>query len=408
MTKHAFYIEVILAIGLICGAAFGQEHMAGMKHDATHDAVASFLMRQASGTSMNPAAAPEHMHMVQSGDWMLMLHGSAFLNQVWQTGARGGDKLFSTNWFMGMAERKLGDGHLMLRSMLSFEPATITHRSYPELFQTGETAFGDPLRDAQHPHDFFMELAAEYAMPIDAQTIGYIYLAPAGDPSLGPVAYPHRSSALEIPQATLGHHTEDSTHIAANVVTVGATRGMFGAAVSAFHGGEPDERRWNINGGRIDSWAIRATADLNPNWSAQISTGHLKKPEALEAGDIQRTTASIAYSTEAWSSSLIYGHNDKRRGRSTNAWTAETLYQLAPLDWVTARLEIVDKDELIGGGLQRIKALTAGYTRDLWSNAMMIAGAGANATIYDDPAALDQFYGRNPRSVYVYVRVRSR
>ena len=94
--------------------------MAGMQHgDQTHmqhaampgmqmqnDATSELLMRQASGTSMNPAAAPMHMTMTQSGDWMLMLHGLAFVNQVMQSGPRGGDKLFSTNWMMGMSTRQ--------------------------------------------------------------------------------------------------------------------------------------------------------------------------------------------------------------------------------------------------------------------------------------------------------------
>jgi hypothetical protein len=427
MRDAGFYTAILVAvISLLPTAALAQHegHMPPpqppaarqqpaahehMQHDAMHDAVSEFLMRQASGTSVNPAAAPAHMHMIHAGDWMVMLHGSAFLNQVWQSGARGGDKLFSTNWVMGMADRKLAGGHLMLRTMLSLEPATITNRSYPELFQTGETAFGRPLRDAQHPHDFFMELAAEFAMPIDEDTIGFVYAAPVGDPSLGPVAYPHRASALEIPQATLSHHTQDSTHIATNVITVGIQNGMFGAAVSGFHGGEPDEHRWDIEGGGIDSWAVRVTADPSPNWTAQISTGHLKKPEALEPGDIQRTTASVAYSTSAWSSSLIFGRNNKDDGPATNSWTAETRYQLAPLDWVTARGEIVDKDELTDEHeVHQIKALTLGYTRDLWSNEMFLAGAGANATIYEFPAALEPIYGRNPRSLYLFVRVRNR
>src|SRR5437667_178573 len=81
--------------------------------------------------------APMHMTMTEHGDWMLMLHGLAFVNQVVQSGPRGGDKLFSTNWGMAMAERPLGGGHLMFRSMLSLEPLTVG-RKYPELFQTGE------------------------------------------------------------------------------------------------------------------------------------------------------------------------------------------------------------------------------------------------------------------------------
>ena len=91
-----------------------------------------------------------------------MFHGEAFLSEMQQSGPRGGDKLFSTNWWMPMAQRKFGKGTLTLRTMLSFEPATVSDRRYPELFQQGETAFGRPIVDGQHPHDFFMELAALY------------------------------------------------------------------------------------------------------------------------------------------------------------------------------------------------------------------------------------------------------
>ncbi len=384
--------------------------MPGMKMNMPmqHDAVHEFLMQQASGTSTNPAAEPMAMTMTEYKKWTLMAHGSVFVNQVWQSGPRGGDKLFSTNWLMGMADRKLGDGRLMIRSMLSLEPATITNRSYPELFQTGETAYGVPLRDAQHPHDFFMELAAEYAVEVVPGTIGYLYAAPVGDPSLGPVAFPHRASAAELPQATLGHHTEDSTHIADNVITVGAKSGMFGAGFSGFHGAEPDENRWDIDRGSIDSWALRVTADPTKNWTAQISTGHLHDPERLEPGNVQRTTMSVAYTVPNWSSSLIFGHNDKQHGASTNAWTAETLYQLMEKNWLTARLEIVDKDELFDtGAVYRIRALTLGYTRDVYADSYVIGGVGGNVTFYGVPSAIQPEYGSSPHSFYLYVRVRS-
>src|SRR6185437_4835804 len=113
-----------------------------------------------SGTDAEPISTPSAMLMKEQGKWMLMLHGVAFLNEIQQSGPRGSDKLFSTNWIMPMAQRKLGRGTLTLRSMLSFEPVTVTKRRYPNLFQEGETAFGRPIIDGQHPHDFFMELAA--------------------------------------------------------------------------------------------------------------------------------------------------------------------------------------------------------------------------------------------------------
>ena len=138
-----------------------------------------------------------------SGSWMLMFHSNVFLNETQQTSPRGGDKFFSTNWFMPMAERRFGSGQLTLRAMLSLEPATITGERYPLLFQQGETAFGAPIVDGQHPHDFFMELAALYDLHLSERTLLSFYAAPVGDPAIGPTAYPHRASASENPLGTL-------------------------------------------------------------------------------------------------------------------------------------------------------------------------------------------------------------
>ena len=403
------------------GAQRGGHDMTGMgSMQMQSDATSELLMRQASGTGMNPAAAPMHMTMTQQGDWMLMLHGLAFINQVVQSGPRGDDKLFSTNWIMGMADRPLGGGHLMLRSMLSLEPLTVG-KKYPELFQTGETIGGRPIIDAQHPHDFFMELAAEYAHPLTGNTIGYIYAAPFGDPSLGPVAYPHRASASEIPQAALSHHVQDSTHIAGSVLTIGAQSGMFGYAFSGFHGREPDEKRWDIDTGKIDSWAARVTFDPSPNWTAQISTGHLKHPEAAEPGDVQRTTASVAYSKATTigqlDTSLVFGHNNKSAGHDGSSWLAESVLQFGGRNYVTARAEAVDKDELfaeqnvlpdIEHGLFRVKALTLGYSRDLLTTSDITGALGGNVTIYSLPDAIKPFYGSSPHSVYFFIRLRGR
>src|SRR3569833_510172 len=109
--------------------------------------------------------------------------------------------------------------------MISLEPSTNTGRYYPELFQQGETAYGRPIVDGQHPHNFFMEIAGLWDQRLGDKALLTFYAAPVGDPALGPVAYPHRASASEDPLATLGHHLEDSTHISYSVVTVGLTAG---------------------------------------------------------------------------------------------------------------------------------------------------------------------------------------
>ncbi len=199
----------------------------------------------ASGTSAEPDVTPVPMLMSMKDSWMLMLHGNAFVMDLQQTGPRGEDKFFSTNWVMGMAEREWGPGQLTLRTMLSLEPATVTGRQYPLLFQQGETAYGLPIVDGQHPHDFVMELAALYDWKLGERTLLSFYGGPVGDPAIGPTAFPHRASAAENPVATLGHHQQDSTHIAYDVVTVGLTHGIVRVEGSGFHGREPDEHRWD-------------------------------------------------------------------------------------------------------------------------------------------------------------------
>src|SRR5260370_24165314 len=92
---------------------------------------------------------------------------------------RGGDKFFSSNWLMPMAMRQLGPGQLTLRAMFSLEPATISARQYPELFQQGQTAFGKPIIDCQHPHDFFMQVAALYHLRLRGRPPLSLYTAPA-------------------------------------------------------------------------------------------------------------------------------------------------------------------------------------------------------------------------------------
>ena len=95
------------------------------------------LHHAASGTSAEPDSTPAPMLMEMKGPWMLMFHANAFVVDLQQTSPRGGDKLFSTNWFMPMAEREVGPGQLTLRAMFSLEPATITGPALSAAFSAG-------------------------------------------------------------------------------------------------------------------------------------------------------------------------------------------------------------------------------------------------------------------------------
>jgi hypothetical protein len=395
----------LLAIALPCRAQMNMagENMAGM-----------MLMQQASGTSMNPQSAHMPMFMPRAGSWRLMFMGQAFLLDTQQSGPRGGDKLYSTNWFMASASHSLGRGSLMIDLMLSLEPATVTDRRYPELFQTGETAFGKPIVDGQHPHNLIMGLGVTYARPIGDATFLELYAAPVGDPALGPVAFPHRASASELPQAPLSHHWQDSTHIAYDVLTAALRRRWARLEASGFHGAEPGENRWTISYGPIDSWSTRFSVMPSSNWMAQVSVGRLTHPEASELGDVLRTTASVHYSRptshgEAWSSSLIWGRNHSTfTHRDLNSYLAESVLPVPGRNFLTGRWELVDKDELLSTGqVFRIAAYTLGFTHDLPAIVPGVeTGIGANASAYTLPGTLVSYYGAHPLGVNIYLRFR--
>ena len=388
----------------------------------------SFFMEESSGTAVQPTAWPMPMVMNSVGSWNLMWMGQAFLVDTQQTGPYGYDKFYSSNWGMLGAMHRLGGGGVMLRTMLSLEPATITERRYPLLFQTGETAFGNPITNAQHPHNFFMEISAQYAHSVGEHATAALYYGIVGDPALGPVAFPHRASAMEIPQATLGHHWQDSTHIASNVLTGVLAFQYVRFEASGFYGSESGENRWTISLGPMNSYSGRITFTPTPRWTAQVSAGRLSHPEALEPGDVVRTTASVEYvvprpSGNWWATSLVWGRNWKTANQyGSNAVLAETLIPIGGKNFVSGRYEWSQRDELFadnpalevqvatatGARWFNVNAYTLGYTRDLGTFHGAQTGLGANVSLYGIPASIQSYYGDHPLGVNVYLRIRLR
>ena len=386
-----------------------------------------FLMGQSSGTATNPLSWPMPAIMSRFGSWHAMFMGQAFIVDTQQSGPRGHDKFYSVNWFMGSFEHRLGaKGSFVTQVMMSLDPATVTDRQYPVLFQTGETAFDRKIVDGQHPHDFIMSLGFEYARMIGENTTLQLYFAPVGDPALGSIAYPHRASAMEIPQAALDHHLNDSTHIANEVITVGIKHKKLKLEASGFYGAEPNENRWNIDSGPIDSWSTRLWFFPSRNWATQVSVGRLHNPERFEPGDVVRSTASVQYtrpvSGGSWSSSLIWGRDHATRNQhNTNSYLAESVLPFRKLNFITGRFELVDRDELfsndpdleeridrIDGSTFRIGAYTIGYTRDIGLFQDVQTGIGANVSLYTVPDAIRPYYGDRPLGVNIYVRFRLR
>jgi hypothetical protein len=379
-----------------------------------------------SGTDGEPNSTPSEMLMAAKGSWTFMFHGEGFLNEIQQSGPRGADKLFSTNWFMPMAQRKFSRSTLTLRTMFSLEPATVSERRYPELFQQGEMAYGLPIVDGQHPHDFFMELAALYDYKVGEKTLLSFYAAPVGDPALGPVAYPHRASASEDPVAPLGHHLQDSTHISDNVITVGVTHRSVRLEASGFHGREPNESRWSIQSGVIDSWSTRVTVNPAQDWSFQYSIAQLHSPEALQpTEDIRRMTASLMYNRPIHdgnlASMILWGRNQSLSdGNVGNSYLLESTLRFLNRNYAWTRIENVDRtNELLLGEVPlpsgfveryftRVQAYTVGYDRDVWDLRHASIAIGGQFTWYGVPKVLETAYGSHPVGGIAFLRVRQR
>ena len=381
--------------------------------------------RMGSGTSWQPDSSPMPMLHKQSGEWLLMFHYNFVAGVNRQGGPRGVTKFESANWFMPSAVRRVGPGTLELRGMFSAEPFTFPPGGSPLLFQTGETYKGEPLIDRQHPHDLFMELSANYTVPLGDRASWFVYAGYPGEPALGPNAFMHRASASENTSAPLSHHLQDSTHIAFGVLTTGISYRWFKLEGSIFNGREPDENRYDFEAHPWNSRSIRLWFAPNNNWSMQVSHGFLRNPEALEPGDVRRTTASISYNKPFergnWASSLIWGRNHESHSGeifNLNGYVAESTVKFLDRNYLYTRLELTDKNSIlrdadrISLGITdhhpsfRIGAYTAGGARDIWNTEKTSLAIGSDVTFYSKPSILDPIYGSNPVSWKVFVRVR--
>ncbi|MFZ1941355.1 MAG: hypothetical protein WBA18_13205 [Terracidiphilus sp.] len=399
------------AVLLVCAATAAKAQMLmGGPTDTLRDNV---LRHMGSGTSLEPDSSAPPMLMRMNGNWMEMLHGEVNVAEQQQTGPRGRDKLFSVNWAMLMAQRKKGRSEWTLRAMFSLEPATISGRYYPELFQQGETAFGKVIVDGQHPHDLFMELAAVYDIKLGERGLATLYAAPVGDPALGPEAFPHRMSAESDPLAPLAHHEQDSTHIAYDVATGGLTWDRVRVEASGFHGREPDENRWTIEVGALDSWSTRLTAALARDWIAQYSIGHLHSPEALHpTEDVLRQTASISvhhtWTAAEIDATAVWGRNHTiGTDVNANGYLLEAEARLRARQSIWTRVENDDRTtDLLGASapaeetvVGRVQATTGGYAHRVWHSDWSALELGAQGTLYTTPPRLLPYYGAHPAGV---------
>ncbi|MBL6938312.1 MAG: hypothetical protein ISS15_06910 [Alphaproteobacteria bacterium] len=374
------------------------------------------MMRDASGTAWQPDSTPMEGWSGSLGDWSAMAHGSILAIYDNQGGPRGADKTFSESMFMAMGQKDIGPGTLTLRSMLSLDPF-MGKSGYPLLLQTGETANGvDPLIDRQHPHDFLMELAGTYSVPVADKQSVFVYAGYPGEPALGPPTFMHRFSGMDDPAAPITHHWLDSTHITFGVITAGYVYGDWKIEGSVFNGREPDQFRWDFDSARLNSVSGRVSWNPDANWALQVSYGFIKSPEQLEPGVNQhRMTASASYNQPLehgnWQTTLAWGRNSMQPGPNPDAFLLESA-----ASWynhtVFGRAENADKNELfeapspLAGHTFNVSSFSLGYVYDIPVADHLKLGLGAMGSVYTLPSAITPAYGSGPTSYMLFTRLK--
>lgn len=427
--------SVMLAI-LLEGVAFAQNAQAppSVSHEQ-HLMEQFFPLREASGTSWVPEATPMLGTGLSWHGWHLMLHGNVFGQlliesaEKHRTGGADGLQASSVNWGMLMARREAAGGRFGVRAMLSAEPWTVKGCGFLNLLASGEICDGDTIHDRQHPHDLFMELAADYDRPLRGALRWQVYAGLAGEPALGPPGFPHRFSAIANPIAPISHHWLDSTHITFGVVTGAVYSQRWKTEVSIFNGREPDDERADLDLGALDSWSARLSFAPSPRWVFQVSSGHLTEAEFefgnVPRSDLHRSTASATYlrrsgSSGSWATTMAFGLNNGQEilpagpfATVTQALLVESTLKLEGPHWLFGRGEFVRKPahdlhaHEFGADIFAVGKAQAGYAYDFARFARFVSGAGASLSASLVPPALAPRYaGRVAWSAALFVSLR--
>ena len=222
-------------------------------------------------------------------------------------------------------------------------------------------------------------------------------------------------STIDSPEAPITHHWFDSTHITFGVVTAGWVRENWKLEVSRFRGREPDESRYDIETGELDSTSLRLSWNPTHEFSLQASWADITSPEGLEPDeDENRVSFSGIYTRSVgvhgwWSSTLAFAQKENDEGENFDAWLAETALHLTP-DWTFfARAEQIESNELTGDHhdpAERVARLSIGAIRD-WRLAEHVTfGLGALAQTHRIPDALDDAYGGDPAGAMAFARLK--
>ena len=427
-------ISVLLLVAGVAMARplLAQEQPSTDVHE--HVAVTAPLLtppNETTGTSWLPKATPMYGVHRPWGGWDIRLNGAAFVQGIYEprdrhrTGGFSSRQAGSLNWGMFMARRDVDGGRLGIRTMFSAEPWTVPGCGTLSFLATGEVCEGDTIHDRQQQHDLFMELALDYERRLGGKWRWQVYAGLAGEPALGPPAYPHRSSAIVNPIGPVSHHWLDATAVSFGLVTIGVHNGRWKAETSFFNGREPDERRTDLDLGAFDSVAGRVSFLPAERLAVQVSAARLRDVSTEfpfpDQSRTTRVTASAVYhrpllADGIWATTIAYGVNHARTqvaGGILDATTGAVLLESSIT--LSNRHTLFGRGEVAGMPAHHLHAhefatsvldigkVQLGYVRHVQAINGVQIGVGGTASISRLPRALETRYaGRNAPSFGVF------
>ena len=321
-------------------------------------------------------------------------------------------------------QRDLGGGRLSLMMMNSLEPATFPGRGLARALPDGGGVPRQAPRRSAASARLLHEPVGDLPRAVGERSAVWLQLAPVGEPALGPTAFMHRASAGENPTAPLGHHWQDSTHIAFDVITAGWGWKALSLEASVFHGARarrtPLEhrgaarstrsrgvlraalrrrlvgpglvrlsRRTPRRPSRADVRRVDGLRPLRRRRRPAVRGEPRLGPERRGAGDERRVAARRRLAGDALATRSTRAPNTSRRTTTCSPSRASR----------TCRRRNEPR-------LANVFAFTAGYLRDFALVKALATGLGADADRYSFPSSLKPAYGDFPVAGHFFLRLR--
>jgi hypothetical protein len=369
-----------------------------------------------------PAASATASKTVLSGQY------NAFGVLSAAQGPRGTDDFAAPNMFMLDAGTTLSTRQFInLDLMGTLERWTYPYRGYPELQQIGEErSNGTPFIDAQHPHTSpIMGLTLSDTISLDSSSTLRLFAAPRGESTDGPIAFMHRDSARDDPDAPLGHHVgQDVGHISSTVLGAQLDVGRFIFEASAFNGSEPSPDKVDLPIDAINSGALRVTYAPTPEHRVMASWAHAEQTDPQYPGttSANRSSASLydrfaVGETRSVDNTFIIGSITRHpAGATLTSFLEEAVMtrgssdfwgRLEVLQRLASELSIPSATSTAVENERWVSALTLGYTH--WSTRVgaLQFGVGSSLTMDVLPEAWAVAYGGSiPLTFRLIVQIR--